>query len=875
MHKRANSESIISKYSQRTNSKNALQHDGKREIRNENKDTKNEKNPTKEKKLENVVVRIRNLEKNEPSTLHTDPKDKTVLYFDKDYEIEKYNFDIVFDGNDSNKSVFERIGGNYIISNVFTGYKETIIAYGQTGSGKTHTLFGSRDEVGIVYYFLEGLCTMNSKYRNSMYLCIYEIVGDTLKDLISNFYEQQCEFYWGEYYLKTVKYTYKVVNIKSYKIAKDIINTACQLRNVDTTSQNKRSSRSHAILQFFINRSERILQSGKEQTQEYLGVLTLVDLVGCEREEFHINRTEGKNESKQETKNERTSSKVLNSSLTSLNKMLRKMQMGILNESDKRQSVLCKVLFDYIQKNCGLCLIFCFNPRIDQKCLTSSTLMMAQDCKKIKNKRKQLIYVKTDEKEKFFKNMSKEYTHRSNINKIAEEKEQEISAREEGGKEKQVEIEKERNIETQPNKEWEKQEQPKNNESIFFIFLNYNNNNNNNEKEADIKEGATAVTKIKRTEDDKTKKLKNLIQEIINEENNENRNCKYIIEQLKSDIVKLKNECRFWKKETQNYHNKLKILNKNYSKINEFLTNTLNTKNAVTESASFMNDSSTYNVKEGNNVNEFRLSVNKNNHEQNNIYKEMDVHKEMYARSTSVVSNINPQGYTQNSTTTTSTTTVHVKEEYKPSSDQVKEKRESEPFNAYDIKNKDAKLMHRKMNDIIQEKLNTVVSNNEWEEHENISSIDEQTHKQRNSQYDEGYKQNNSSVERNNELITKESKIIQEMRGDKDKMLQVYNNEQRNHSYIKREEAYQTMNHPSMNKEPQFNSNYHKTTLLSRQPIVHMDHHPGINTKTDEKNNTDVVSKCDVKKLNQVTIDSLANRLRNRMLKSRSLSVAR
>ncbi|KEG03557.1 hypothetical protein YYE_01581 [Plasmodium vinckei vinckei] len=528
----------------------------------------------KGKRLENVVVRIRKLEQNEELTLQTDPKDKTALYFKKDFEIEKYNFDLVFDENDNNETIFNEIGGHEIVNSVCRGYKETIITYGQTGSGKTYTLFGSEKEYGIIYYFVYHLyktCNKKNYRKCSIYLSIYEILGDTLVDLMSYQNEKNIEFYTEEYYLKTIKYSYKVVNIKSYEAAKKMIDAACMLRNVEATSQNMRSSRSHAIIQFFVNISEPTISNNVKTVKDYYGVLTLVDLVGCEREEYNTNKNINKYEYKGGNTNDKTSARVLNSSLSSLNKMLRKMQMGNLDESDKRQSVLCKVLFNYIQKTCGVCLIFCFNPTLSQKNLTSSTLTMASECKKIKSKRKQLFYVNSESREAFFKNIKSENndhmpTKNNGSNKKTSSKNDEDQFQD-----------------TELNSAYSKSRQKsdmynsdkdnikgindkvniRKNSSIFVLCTNDDNNQIIN------------ITD-KKNDNEKYNLLRNLLHEIVEEKIMEDKKNKNIIEQLKSDISKLRNECNFWKKETYNYHNKLKILNKNYLKINEFLFKTLN-----------------------------------------------------------------------------------------------------------------------------------------------------------------------------------------------------------------------------------------------------------------------------------------------------------
>ncbi|SBS79932.1 kinesin-like protein, putative [Plasmodium ovale curtisi] len=490
-------------------------------------------------KLENVVVRIRKLEKNEESSLHTDPNDKTTLYFNKDFSIEKYNFDMVFNENDNNEMIFKKIGGHLIVNNVCRGFKETVITYGQTGSGKTYTLFGSNKEYGIVYYFvyhLYKLCNFKNK-KKTIYLSIYEILGDTLVDLISYQNEKSIEFYTEEYYLKTIRYPYKVVNIKNYETAKKIIDTACLLRNVEATSQNMRSSRSHAIIQFFVNISDSTRSNGIETVRDYYGVLTLVDLVGCEREEFNTTK-------KEKSKDDKTSTKILNSSLTSLNKMLRKMQMGNLDESDKRQS------------------------------LTSSTLIMASECKKIKSKRKQLIYVKSENKDAFFKKIANDSGKAGRCHGEYEEGRWDQNTSKQNGKDG-----KDGTVGTDGERTREEKDDVSNNTTNASVIVVYANGERGNN---------VVNLSSEMGESEKYKSLKNIVREIIEEKGREEKKKNNLIQELKNDVVKLQKECAFWKRETHNYHNKLKVLNKNYIKMNEYLFNTLNNNSSNLCNSSFV-----------------------------------------------------------------------------------------------------------------------------------------------------------------------------------------------------------------------------------------------------------------------------------------------
>ncbi|KJP85207.1 hypothetical protein AK88_05166 [Plasmodium fragile] len=553
MHKRAYSESgALSKIAQRGAREKGLHHESSRA---EGAGTH---------KLESVAVRIKKLEGKEKPTLHADPNDKTILYFDKGFEIEQYNFDVVFNEDDNNEKVFFEVGGQAIVHNVCRGFKETIIAYGQTGSGKTYTLFGSNEELGIIHYFLHhlyrGKCSEVRK--KTIYLSLYEVVGDKLVDLMTNVSERNAQFYTQDYYLKTIRHSYKVVHISSFEMAKKIIDTACLMRNVEATSQNRRSSRSHAIIHLFVNTSDFTHHEGMETTRDYYGVLTFVDLVGCEREEFN---TQGS-----QNRNEKTSSKFLNSSLTSLNKMLRKMQMGTLDESDKRQSVLCKVLFNYIKKTCGVCLIFCFNPRQCQKNLTSSTLIMASECKKIKSKRKQLLYVKTENRDHFFKKIThgkcgqkggplsgeshSRTTNRNSSKEASSGKDGEVVGGAASSKGTTV------------------------GDATGSVICNAIAANAtmvivHSGDVAGHHNGTHVLTMRKGS--DKEEALGQLVCELINTNKEEEKEREKTIEQLQNNLSKLTKECSHWKRQAQYYHKKLILLHKNYEQIKELLFNTL------------------------------------------------------------------------------------------------------------------------------------------------------------------------------------------------------------------------------------------------------------------------------------------------------------
>ncbi|CEL99952.1 unnamed protein product [Vitrella brassicaformis CCMP3155] len=328
-----------------------------------------------------VVVRVKPLDDDDHQSACITVPDgecKDSLLCQRGTLIQEYRFSRVFGPWEDNLLVFDQLNCTDKIAGLFHGYRETVMAYGQTGSGKTHTIFGTDNELGLLQYFIQSLFDKKAEeeqkaetWRRRVRLCCFEIYGDTLTDLIPPVHDDEgVEVSRGEFYLKTSRFPYQVVSVNSPYAALDMLEDACVKRKVGLSSLNVRSSRSHAIVQLFV---ETYLQD----KSVLLGCLTLVDLAGSEKE-YENPTAEG-----------RSSARVLNNSLSSLNRLLRKMQEGSLKESDRRQSVLTRVLYDFLQKDTGLCMVFCLNAGLQQRAASLSTLAMASDSRLIQHTRRQ------------------------------------------------------------------------------------------------------------------------------------------------------------------------------------------------------------------------------------------------------------------------------------------------------------------------------------------------------------------------------------------------------------------------------------------------------------------------------------------------------
>jgi len=331
-----------------------------------------------------VSVRIRPVFGNagEPRAVYAKPPVNGVvqprLCCNRGYILEEYEFSNVFGPQDDNCNLFNDLQGAIVTSSVFSGVNETLFAYGQTGSGKTHTIFGTREEPGLLQLFVRSVFDQAEVSTGStVHICCYEILGDSLTDLLSPESLLECgelreeDIVYDELFIKTQRCRYQIIRVSTINSCLSLLHDARLNRTAGVSSCNSSSSRSHAVVHLFVQNPASDCTSSSS-----IGALTLVDLAGTEKE--HENPSE----------QGRKSARLLNTSLSSLNRLLRKLQTGTLDESERRQSVLNKCLWEYLRPGCGISLIFCVNPLLRHRAISLSTLAMATDSKLIQSHRK-------------------------------------------------------------------------------------------------------------------------------------------------------------------------------------------------------------------------------------------------------------------------------------------------------------------------------------------------------------------------------------------------------------------------------------------------------------------------------------------------------
>ncbi|MED6273863.1 hypothetical protein CHARACLAT_010689 [Characodon lateralis] len=299
-----------------------------------------------------------------------EPKQKVDLT--KYLENQVFHFDYSFDENATNELVYKFTAKPLVLS-IFQGCMATCFAYGQTGSGKTHTMGGDftgrqqNSAKGIYALAAQDVFThLNHRKYANLDLCIYvsffEIYNGKVYDLLNKKAKLRV--------LEDDRQQVQVVGLEEVCVssADDVIKiiqigSAC--RTSGQTSANANSSRSHAVLQIVLRRSDR--------AATLHGKFSLVDLAGNER-------------GTDVSSNDRSTlveTAEINRSLLALKECIR----SLGRNSDHipfRMSTLTKVLRDsFIGEKSRTCMIAMVSPGMASCEYTMNTLRYADRVKEL------------------------------------------------------------------------------------------------------------------------------------------------------------------------------------------------------------------------------------------------------------------------------------------------------------------------------------------------------------------------------------------------------------------------------------------------------------------------------------------------------------
>lgn len=193
---------------------------------------------------------------------------------------EKFGFDMAFHGDSKQESVYNELES--VVENCLLGYNCTVFAYGQTGSGKTWTMYGPKENPGVVCRAIKDLFVMSKPYEET-FECIKEygmceLYLQTFSDLMAEKSAKPVELT-----IRKNKEGETFLDGQLFKVAKDAndlwksIEQSFDNRKVAATAMNANSSRSHLIVTI------KSIMKNKTTGQVINGKLVMVDLAGSER----------------------------------------------------------------------------------------------------------------------------------------------------------------------------------------------------------------------------------------------------------------------------------------------------------------------------------------------------------------------------------------------------------------------------------------------------------------------------------------------------------------------------------------------------------------------------------------------------------------
>ena len=204
-----------------------------------------------------------------------------------------YNYDFVFNEKTSQNEVY-RYTTSSLINQVVDGFSATIMAYGATGSGKTYTMVGKGENTGLMIRSIRDLFKVVNSDQSKAYsikISYIEIYNEVLKDLLTDKSKSPPE-------LRTDPKKGVVLQGAENKVvlneeeAFKLINMGNKRRTEKQTDRNQFSSRSHAILQIYLEIQDQVNVNYDNYNninyEASFGKFILVDLAGSEKTSSNI-----------------------------------------------------------------------------------------------------------------------------------------------------------------------------------------------------------------------------------------------------------------------------------------------------------------------------------------------------------------------------------------------------------------------------------------------------------------------------------------------------------------------------------------------------------------------------------------------------------
>lgn len=269
------------------------------------------------------------------------------------------DFDRVYNQQANQKDIFTDTEA--LILSVTDGYNVCIMAYGQTGSGKTYTMMGTPDNPGVNRRAIQRLFQLTSEKKEmkfSLKCAMMEVYNENLYDLLVS---ERTPLNIRQNPNKTV-YAENLTEreIREPEDVTKVIAEADSNRSVACTKMNSTSSRSHCIIQIFVESYNSI---SKVTTK---GTLRLVDLAGSER----VAKTDCSGDRLVEAA-------AINKSLSSLGQVFSAIGSN-QTHIPYRNSKLTHILQDSLGGDSKTAMFLALSPNVDNLSETHSTLLFGK-----------------------------------------------------------------------------------------------------------------------------------------------------------------------------------------------------------------------------------------------------------------------------------------------------------------------------------------------------------------------------------------------------------------------------------------------------------------------------------------------------------------
>ncbi|KAK9365093.1 P-loop containing nucleoside triphosphate hydrolase protein [Lipomyces kononenkoae] len=194
-----------------------------------------------------------------------------------------FSFDNVFGAATTSPEVFAVVA-KPVVNAVIEGYHGTIFAYGMTGTGKTYSMRGLANAPGIIPLAVADIFGQVSFATTNISVSYLEIYNEHVKDLLNPAVAaDSLKLYDSPDGLVRIR-NLRCVRVATMQELNDLITQGDLARRTEGTEYNAVSSRSHAILQIFLEKSEPLTRATSTT------VLSLCDLAGSERAATDIER---------------------------------------------------------------------------------------------------------------------------------------------------------------------------------------------------------------------------------------------------------------------------------------------------------------------------------------------------------------------------------------------------------------------------------------------------------------------------------------------------------------------------------------------------------------------------------------------------------